>query len=68
VIDWRSRNHPASEFGAPSRLVLTRFQRRRLTRALTVDPGLEAWQAAERFGISEREAICLMSHRKERLS
>jgi len=68
MIDWRSWNHPANHFGAASRYALTPFKRDRLIRALVLDPDLEAWQVAERFGIGERVAIGIMSHRNKRLS
>ena len=63
MINWRSWNHPASFYGAPSRLILTPFQRGRLVYVLARDPELEAWQIAERFGITEERATALLGHR-----
>jgi len=63
VIGWRE-NVPASFFGAPSRLLLTPFQRGRLVYVLAREPDLEAWQIAERFGLTEQQAITLLGHRK----
>ena len=62
MIGWRE-NVPASFFGAPSRLLLTPFQRGRLVYVLAREPDLEAWQIAERFGMTERQASVLLSHR-----
>ena len=61
MIDWR-KDYPASFAGAPSRLLLTPFQRGRLVYVLAREPNLEAWQIAERFGLTERQATLLLSH------
>jgi len=48
--------------GAPNRSLLTPLASSRLRALVEREPELEGWQIAERFGLTEEQAIDMVSH------